>query len=161
MVIFNSTEKKFQGFAGGGDPIESTSPMVGVSFNLNLNFIVLTPVQSGVVESIELYTESAGVMGSLHVIALEPCEEFNVLTSSNVVTTAVGWNTYAFTPPLTINNGSTYYIGTNTGTVNANSSQSDNPLMQRLLWNGAATCTLQMSEIAAIIHLQGSWVNLH
>ncbi|MBK8506647.1 MAG: hypothetical protein IPL46_33320 [Saprospiraceae bacterium] len=161
MVIFNSTEKKFQGFVGGGDPIESTPPTVGVSFNMNTNLIVLAPNQSGILGGIELYTESAGVTGSLHIISMEPCEEFSVLSSSNSVTTSVGWNTYTFTPPLSMNNGSTYYIGTKTGTVNANSSQSDNLLLQRMLWNGGATCTLQVSEIAAIFQLQGSWVNLH
>jgi len=158
MIIFNTSDSKFQGYAGGGSAIQSIPPETGMQYDLSNYAIEFTPQASGLLQSIELYYEGAGATGSLEIRSTDPCIEPTVLRISNSVSTSPGWNTYNFAPAITVNSGNQYYILTSSGTVTGSPSQVDSPLFQAMLTNN---CTVQPTEIAIKVNLQGAWVNLH
>ena len=157
MIIFNSDAKKFQGFVGGAQLLESAPAQPGMMVSLDLNYISFVAQESGILSSVEIYTENAGSEGSLLLSSVDLCMEPGSSSISSTITSISGWNSYTFPDQPVVNSGTTYYLFTNSGVVTANASQAD----LEAIGSGSCPNNPQTSDFTVRIHIDGNWIDLY
>ena len=113
-VIFNTTASRLQVYKEVINSVNTqfgnTTISSGATCLVSSGNMWFRPTVTGTITQIELYAHGAGEVASIAIKSNSSCNSPTLLGTSNTITMASGWNTWAFATPVSVVANTTYFI---------------------------------------------------